>query len=166
MAAIAAAADVSRQAVYLHFSDRSELLLATVAHVDRSYPLEEMVQDVWDQPNARAALERYVELVADSSPHIIDVARTIDAARLTDPDLEAAWADRMAGRRAACARLIQWLDDDGELASDWQVGDATDYLWVQGSLRVWDDLCNRRGWPRAQYVTTMQRTLRAALLTD
>lgn len=155
MRAIAERAGVSRQALYLHFDDRAELLLATVDHIDSSGPLSDLHQRVWDAPNGVIALDRFVELHADYSPRIIEVARTIDAGRLADPDLAAAWDDRMAGRRRACARVIQRLQDDGALGGSWTVDRATDYLWVQTSLRVWDDLVNVRDWSRDRYVETM-----------
>ncbi|MDX1658981.1 MAG: TetR family transcriptional regulator [Nitriliruptorales bacterium] len=163
MGAIAQAAGVSRQALYLHFDDRAELLLATVDHIDSSGPLAELRRWVSEAPDGLTAVARFVELHAEYSPHIIEVARTIDAGRLTDPDLEAAWSDRMEGRRNACGRLIRWVAEDGALDPCWSPDGATDYLWSQTSLRVWDDLVNARGWSRDRYVTTMQRTVRRAL---
>lgn len=150
---------MSRQALCLHFDDRAELLLATVDHIDSSGPLADLHRRVWDAPNGAIALDRFVELHADYSPRIIEVARTIDAGRLADPDLAAAWEDRMAGRRRACGRVVSWLDEDGALSSSWTIEEATDYLWVQTSLRVWDDLVNVRGWARDRYVEKMQSTL-------
>ena len=165
MAAIAAEAGVSRQALYLHFTDRADLLVATVDHIDASGPLAEQSRRVEAAPDSVTALDRFVELHADYSPHIIEVARTIDAGRLTDSDLAAAWEDRQRGRRRACGRRVDALHEAGRLAPRWTTERATDFLWAQTSLRVWDDLVTTRGWSRDEFVDAIQTTLHATLVT-
>ncbi|MDX1691655.1 MAG: TetR/AcrR family transcriptional regulator [Acidimicrobiia bacterium] len=165
MQAIAEAADVSRQALYLHFRDRAGLLLATVDHIDDSGDLAEGVSFVRDAPDALAAMDRFVGLVAWTSPRIADVARTLDAARASDPDLEAAWQDRMAGRRRMCRELVGRLIDEGRLRPEWDPDAATDLLWEITSVRTWEDLVVDREWSPEAYMTAVQRVLRHGLTT-
>src|ERR1051325_5169237 len=56
---IARAAGVSRQAVYLHFGSRAELLIATVRYVDEVNNLEQRLQGLRTSANAIQTLESY-----------------------------------------------------------------------------------------------------------
>src|SRR5262249_37601845 len=57
---VARAACVSRQAVYLHFASRAELLVATVRYVDETLRLSERLEEVCSAPRGADALEAYV----------------------------------------------------------------------------------------------------------
>jgi AcrR family transcriptional regulator len=92
---VAKAAGVSRQAIYLHFGSRPALLLALVEFVDRSEGLSELSAQVRVAPTGVEALDRLVRMNATYEPRIRAVALAHDIARRSDPDLEAAWQDRM-----------------------------------------------------------------------
>lgn len=160
MAAVAKAAGVSRQAVYLHFGDRGGLLLALVEHMDRSLGIEELVPWVFGAPTGVEALERLVTVLARLHERIIGVARVFDAARLTDPDVAAAWDDRMAGRREAHRRVFQRIADEDRLADGWDVATAARLAYVLTLPRVWDELVVRGDWDSERYVEHLTALLR------
>jgi AcrR family transcriptional regulator len=74
MAQIAKKAKVSRQALYLHFADRAQLLDALVRYADEKRGLTSAIQHIVDAPTAREALGRMVSLQALQNPHLGDRA--------------------------------------------------------------------------------------------
>lgn len=151
LADIAREAGVSRQGLYLHFSSRTELLVALVQYVDREEGLAQRAAGVWDAPDGTTALERFVALHATYTPRIYPVAKTLLSGRYLDEAVAAAWEDRMRGRRQACQRILRWLQADGVLAPGWEVDDATDVLWALTSIQVWEQLVSDRGWSQHRY---------------
>lgn len=89
-------------------------------------------------------------------PHIAEIAQAMDVARRTDPAIEAAWQDRIGGRRHYCGRLARRLAADGGLAAGWDINDAADLLRLLISPRSWDDLVVERGLNPRRYVDRIQ----------
>src|SRR3954463_2094410 len=56
MAQIAKAARVSRQAVYLHFADRADLMVALARHLDQTLGLPADIQRIADAPSGAAMI--------------------------------------------------------------------------------------------------------------
>ncbi len=166
MGRIAEEAGITRRAVYLHFSNRSDLLLAVVDHVDETGPLQELSEVVWASPDARAALDEFVHLNAVYNPRIEAIALALSDAAATDEAAAHAWNDRMRGRRSACSRLVRWLDDEDGLAPDMSERDATDLLWALTGMRLWRDLVADRGWSTRRYERHVGAILRRTLLVD
>lgn len=165
MERVAEQAGISRRAVYLHFDSRTDLLLALVAHVDQTGSLPERVAHVWAAPTAVEALDRFVVLNARYNPEIGAIARALDEARGRDEAAGEAWADRMSGRRGACRRLVRWLSEDGVLADEWTVDDATDVLWAVTNVPAWRDLVVERGWSGRRYERRLRHVIGRALLS-
>lgn len=164
MAEVAKACGLSRQAVYLHFTNRSGLLIGLVEHMDRQLRLADLLQPVRDAATGREALERMVAAHATYHERIIGVARLLDAARQRDPDVAAAWEDRMAGRREQHRRIVQRIADDGQLAPGWDVETAGLLFYTVTLPHVWDELVTHRGWSPAQYREHLVHMLTRALL--
>ena len=151
MAEVAEQAGVSRQAVYLHFSDRTALLVALVHHVDEALGLPAKVAAIAQAPSARAAVAAMVALQAGDNPGLWPVARIFDSLRYGDPAVEAAWQDRLADRLRDCRALAQRFADEGALAPHLSLDAAADLLWTLTSLRLWEDLVIGRGWSAERY---------------
>ena len=160
---VARAAGVSRQSIYLHFGSRSALLLALVEHVDREEGLYDLVARVHTAPSALEELDRLVALNVAYEPRIRAVVLAHDAARRGDPDLEAAWQDRMRRRRALCAHLVARLGEEGLLSAGLSERDAVDLLWTLLGSRLHEDLVVDRGWSRKRYERRLRALLRSAL---
>lgn len=163
MAEIADAAGVSRQAVYLHFADRADLMLALVRHADEKRGLEKELRKIREAPDSLAAMREMVALQTRMNPGIWAAARAVDAVRRTDEAAERGWQDRLAYRLEGCRQMIRRLQDEGHLRSGLEPAAAADLLWSVTSLRMWEDLALERGWSARQYEKHVTELLLAAL---
>src|ERR1700745_2137516 len=98
MADIAKAAHVSRQAMYLHFADRADLMLALVRYADEKRGLDNEIRKIAEAPTGVAAMREMVSLQARMNPGIWAIARALDAVRRTDEAAERGWQDRLKHR--------------------------------------------------------------------
>lgn len=161
---IAKAAGVSRQAVYMHFGSRAGLLIATTHYVDKTLKLEDRVQPYRNAPTAIEALDAFIEFWVNYIPDIYGLAKALLAARETDEDAAAAWEDRMKAVRSGCQRVVERLNQEGLLAADWSVDEATDFFWALLSVRNWENLTLACGWTNTQFIGRMKQILRATLV--
>jgi AcrR family transcriptional regulator len=163
---VARRAGCSRQAVYLHFGDRTSLLVATARFVDEALGLERRIEPLRRAPDAATTLDRLTELHADYYPKIDDVVQALSRASAEDPAAEAALRDRAAQRRAGTRQVVARIRDEGVLAPQWTVDAATDLLFSITSIDVWRQLVVERGWSKRAYTERMQALLRRALLAS
>ena len=163
---IARAAGVSRQAIYLHFGSKADLLLALVAYVDEVADFADASRPFQDAKTSAQALDAAVVAVAAIDGRIHDIAAVLSAARRTDPAAEAAWQDRMTKRRSQARWLVEWLRREGLLADDWTIEDAADFVWTFLSVNTYVDLVIERGWSVERYVDRLRAVLRRSLLRD
>lgn len=156
MSDIAARAGVSRQALYLHFDTRADLLIATTRHMDEVLGVQDSLQA---SRNAATGIERiraFVDAWGHHLPKIHGVAGALLSMREDDAAAGAAWDERMAALREGCEAAIRALDRDGKLAPDWTVETATDLFWAMLSVRTWELLSVDCGWSTQDYVRRMQ----------
>lgn len=163
---IARTAGISRQAVYIHFKSRVELLVATTHYVDEVRDVDGRIRR-WEQ--AATGLERldeWVEFWGHYIPEIYQVGKALMAVRETDEAAEVAWNDRMTAVRTKCRETIGVLDREGMLAVEWTIEQAVDLLWSLLSVRSWEQLTKECGWSTAEYVVAMKKLLRRTLVRD
>src|SRR4029077_15240498 len=98
MSALARAVGISRQALYLHFPDRAQLLLALVAHVDDQEQLQAGRASVPQAVDTSEAVRAFAGMQAWRNPKIAAAARALDGTRHADRAAAAAWADRTGNR--------------------------------------------------------------------
>ena len=166
MSDVAREAGLSRQAVYLHFGNRANLLVETARYGDMVHRGPERIRAYQEAPNAVARLDALIEFWGNYVPDILGLARALRAARETDEAAAAAWDDRMGTVYSLCARVIADLESEGLLAPAWTPGAATDVLWAMLSISTWELLTIERGWSIAEYVTRTQLLARRAFVTD
>lgn len=165
MGEVARRAGVSRQAVYLHFRDRSGLLLALVRHMDDALGLGDDLAHVFAAPTGEEALTRAVMVHSTFNPGIDAVARVLEAVRDPADPLAAAWRERMAFRHQVHVDIVERIEADGRLASGWTVAAAADLVHTVTLPATWRELTGPMGWSTEGYVAGMTRMLRGALLT-
>lgn len=163
MADIAKAARLSRQAVYLHFADRADLMVALIRHIDEKRGLPKEIRKITEAPSGRDALREMASLQARMNPGVWAAARAVDAVRRTDRAAERSWQDRLKHRLDGCAAIVARLQREGDLREQLDPAAAADLLWVLTSLRVWEDLVLERGWSAKQYVEHITGVLFRAL---
>ena len=150
IADIAAAAGVSRQAVYLRFGNRPNLLLAAVQYRDMTSPTGAIKRAAEEDP-VPDALRHFVQAWFEHIPRIQPVAGLLAAASQVDSEAKVAWEDRMALLRRLSLALAQRLADGGVLKPEWTVEQAADWIWHRTHLDGWRHLVTERGWDTADY---------------
>ncbi len=164
MGDVADRAGVSRQALYMHFADRTELLVEVARYADATARTPTRQRRVDQASTGRDALREAIALQAYLKPRLQGVATAIDMLRRTDPAADAAWKEREHARLDRCEQVIRRLHDEGDLALGWDVAGAARCLWAVTSQRVWDDLVIDQCWSTARYRRHLTALLEAALL--
>ncbi|MBL4725738.1 MAG: TetR/AcrR family transcriptional regulator [Rhizobiaceae bacterium] len=157
MSDIAKAAGISRQALYLHFDDRSNLLIATTQYMDEKSGIEEQLQPSRDAPDGKTRLREYIKVMGNHFPNIQGVARALLAIKDTDEAARAAWDERMGAIREGCEAAITMLEAEGNLVKGLSRKVATDLLWVLLSFQNWDQLTNHCDWSSEEYISHIQK---------
>ncbi|MEM7545896.1 MAG: TetR/AcrR family transcriptional regulator [Pseudomonadota bacterium] len=163
MSDIAKEAGISRQAVYLHFPNRAELLIATTKHLDEVYGIDKQIEEARASGGARAALDGFVEVWGSYIPRIYPVAKALLAIRATDEAAALAWQDRMDAVRAICSEIVALLHASGDLSADLDRDIAVDLLWTLVSIRTWEQLTVESGWSEEQYQAHIRRLLHSSI---
>lgn len=156
MTDIARVAEVSRQAVYLHFASRGELIIAAVRHLDEVYGLDESLKKFREARSGVEILEAFIEFWGNYVPKIYGVAKALMAARGSDEAAAAAWKDRMNSVRDGCRRTVETIEHEGLLSPDWNVDEAVDLMWTMLSIENWERLTAECGWTVENYVDRLR----------
>ncbi|WP_108880416.1 TetR family transcriptional regulator [Anderseniella sp. Alg231-50] len=164
MSDIARQAGISRQAVYLHFPTRSELLIATTRYLDDIKGIDARLASSRNTATGVDRLDAFIEAWGNYIPEIHGIAKALLAMKDTDEAAELAWDDRMQAVRHGCVAAINAANNDGSLASDLPVKQATDILWTLLSVRNWEQLTRDCGQSQTQYIETLKRTAHRTLL--
>lgn len=164
MRQVAERAGLSRQALYLHFEDRTSLFLEVSRLADSTLRTPARQRRIEEAPTARDAFREAIALQAWLKPRLKGVATALDVLRRSDPAADAAWQEREHARLERCEQVIRRVHDDGELASGWDVSTAARCFWAVTSQGVWDDLAMDQGWTTSQYRTHITALLETALL--
>jgi AcrR family transcriptional regulator len=163
MSELARAVGISRQALYLHFTDRASLLLALVAYVDEREDLQAGIATVETAPDAPGQVRAWTQMQAWRNPKIAPFARVLDQARHTDQAVSAAWRDRTGNRMRGATAIITRLREEGRLHPSWDAEEAATLLCELTSFRVWDDLVNESGLRPDRYAEIVTTAALAAL---
>ena len=165
MSDIARQAGISRQAVYLHFPTRAELLVAVTRHIDRVKDTDKRLEASRNAAGGLERLDAFIDAWGNYIPEIHGVARALIAMKDTDEAAAAAWDDRMQAVRHGCEAAVQALDEDGLLRPENSLRQSIDILWTLLSVANWEQLTGACGWTQAQYIDAMKSLARAGLLS-
>ncbi len=155
MGDIGKAAGISRQAVYLHFRSRAELLVAATKHLDKVLDVDRRLAPSRAAKTGVERLALYIECWGNYIPEIYSVGKALLLAKDIDEAAAAAWRDRMLAMRDGCRAAIAALHSDGTLAPGWTPKRATDVLWTMLLVPNWENLTDECGWSTQQYVRWM-----------
>ena len=164
MADVAAAAGVSRQAVYLHFPSRAELLVTTTRYIDEVEDVGGKLATVFAADTGREQLESFVGVWGNYIPVVYGGAKRLLDIRAEDPDAETAWQDRMTGLLAICKRVVDTIAAEDQLADGLSKREATDLLWATVSIGKWELLTIERKVTQKRYLELTLQTLVRTLL--
>lgn len=166
MSDIAKAAGISRQALYLHFPNRAELLVATTRHIDVVKNVDARLERSRSATSGVERLHAFIEGWGGYIPQIHGMSVALRAMRSTDKEAAAAWNDRMKAVRHGCEAAVQAISLDGSLTRDLTEDAATDLLWTLLSVENWERLVKDCGWTQSAYEKTIKQTAEAALLSQ
>ena len=164
MSDIARAAGISRQALYLHFDARADLLIAATRYLDELNDSDAMLAASRAAATGVERLDAYIEAWGGYIPVVYPIAKPIMAMADTDEAAEAAWDGRMEAMRQGCAAAIEALHRDGRLRSEFDVETATDILWALLSVPTWEALTKKRGWRQDDYIARQKLVARRLLV--
>lgn len=165
MAAVATAAGVSRQTVYVQFGTRAGLLVQMVRERDEANPRRERVAAAIASPDPVQALLALTRELSGWWQDIHPIAQALYAAALTDKAARAAWEDRMTHLHALTEHVTRRLADAGMLAHGWNTTLARDWLAAHLNPLGWALLVKDSGWPQHLYEQRMT-TIATAVLID
>lgn len=160
---VAAAAGLSRQALYLLFGNRAGLLMALVDHLDATS----------DAPARLASLrqrdphdfEPYVRAWFGYLPVVLPVARALSAAATSgDEDARAAWQSRLRKLHAGFKVYATQLAVAHRLRPGWTADTAADWMLALTHVDLWQRLVVESGWRPEDHVARVVATLRMTLL--
>ena len=166
MTDIAKQAGISRQAVYLHFSTRADLLIAATHYLDELKGSEERLLA---SRSAKTGIERIDAFIKAWGAYIPDIYGSLSALlamKDTDEAAAEAWRQRMQDVREGCEAAIMALDKDGMLNSAYTPEQATDILWTMLSVRNWEQLTMECNWSHDKYIETMSSLARHTFVME
>ncbi|MEL7256585.1 MAG: TetR/AcrR family transcriptional regulator [Pseudomonadota bacterium] len=166
MSDIAKKAGVSRQALYLHFPNRTELFIATTRYQDEKFGVDDMLAESRSAKTGLDRLDAFVRAWGGYIPKIFAVAKTLMVMKETDEDAAKAWTQRMGDMREGCAAAIDALDRDGTLAKGLTPKEATDLLWTLLSISTWEHLTQECGWSQESYARHLHHLSKQILTTS
>ncbi len=164
MSDIAKKAGISRQALYLHFDSRVELMIATVQYVDQVKGLDQRLQQFQQASSGNELLETCVAVWGNYIPEIYGLAKALLNTRETDEATAAAWNGCMACLREVCQKTIEALVDEALLASDWTQETAIEAFWTIISIHNWEQLTIECGWSNEQYIERITMLLKRTFI--
>ncbi len=166
MTDIARHAGISRQALYLHFATRAELLIATTHYVDELLESEKRLAASRTAETGIQRLDAYIEAWGSYIPEVYGIAGALLAMKDTDEAAAKAWNERMEDMREGCEAAINALQNDKTLSPAYSPDEATDILWTMLSIRNWELLCIERGWSQKKYLENLKSLARRAFLAS
>ena len=164
MSDIAKAVGISRQALYLHYPTRAELLIATTKHIDT---VKKVNQRLELSRAARSGLERLhfsIKAWGGYIPEIHGISVALRNMRKNDKAAAKAWDDRMQAVRHGCQAAVVAIAKDGKLKFDLSEQIATDILWTLLTIENWEKLVINCGWIQSAYEEKMIELAEIAIL--
>ncbi|WP_323784931.1 TetR/AcrR family transcriptional regulator [Thalassovita sp.] len=165
MSDIAKQAGISRQALYLHFPTRADLLIATTRHLDEVKEVDTRLAASRAAGSGRERLALFVEAWGNYIPEIHGVACALMAMQDSDEEARNAWANRMQAVREGCEAAVEMIENDGLLVPGLNRKTATDLIWTLLSVRNWEQLRQDCGWSQDDYIAATKRLAELAIVT-
>jgi AcrR family transcriptional regulator len=164
MSDIAKAVGISRQALYLHFPNRTELLVATTRHVDAVKDVDGRLARSRSASSGIERLHAFIEAWVGYIPEIHGLSVALRAMRASDEAAADAWDDRMQAVRHGCAAAVRAIAEDGDLNPKLTEQTATDLLWTLLSVENWERLVRECGWSQTAYEQAVKNLAEQSLL--
>jgi len=163
---IAKAAGISRQALYLHFTNRTDLMIATVQYVDEVKGLYDKLTSLEEAKTSTELLERCVDIWCNYIPEIYGMAKALLKTRDTDEATAAAWDGAMGCLRDLCETIIKRMEKEKILDPKWSRREAVDMMMTIISFYNWEQLVMEYGWSQKKYIKWIKTLLKQTFIKD
>ena len=164
MSDIAKAVGISRQALYLHYPTRAELLIATTKHIDTVKKVDQRLELSRAAGSGLERLHFFIKAWGGYIPEIHGMSVALRDMRKNDKAAAEAWDDRMQAVRHGCQAAVRAIAKDGKLRSDLTEQVATDILWTLLTVENWEKLVLDCAWSQSAYEDKMIELAEIALL--
>ena len=164
MSDIAKAVGISRQALYLHYPTRTELLIATTKHIDTVKKVNQRLELSRTAGSGIERLHFFIKAWGGYIPEIHGISVALRNMRKNDKAAAEAWDDRMQAVRHGCQAAVVAIAKDGKLKFDLSEQIATDILWTLLTIENWEKLVIDCAWPQSTYEQKMIELAETALL--
>ena len=164
MSDIAKAVGISRQALYLHYPTRAELLIATTKHIDTVKKVNQRLELSRAAGSGLERLHFFIKAWGGYIPEIHGMSVALRNMRKNDKAAAEAWDDRMQAVRHGCQAAVRALAKDRKLRSDLTEQVATDILWTLLTVENWEKLVLDCAWSQSAYEDKMIELTETALL--
>jgi AcrR family transcriptional regulator len=169
MKAIAGEAGTSVETVYAQGS-KAALLLAAVDRAlggdDDDVPLTERAEftAALARSSATGTIEAFVRALVRVAQRASGLLVAFEDAAAADSSTAELWAAAEQHRKADCRRLVQAVADRGPLPLGWDVGTATDAVWLLATPRRAHIALHTLGWSADRLVDASTRQIGALLI--
>ena len=164
MSDIAKAVGISRQALYLHYPTRTELLIATTKHIDTVKKVNQRLKLSRTAGSGVERLHFFIKAWGGYIPEIHGISVALRNMRKNDKAAAEAWDDRMQAVRHGCQAAVVAIAKDGKLKFDLSEQIATDILWTLLTIENWEKLVINCGWLQSAYEEKMIELAEIAIL--
>jgi len=164
MSDIAKAVGISRQALYLHYPTRAELLIATTKHIDTVKKVNQRLELSRTAGSGIERLHFFIKAWGGYIPEIHGISVALRNMRKNDKAAAEAWDDRMQAVRHGCQAAVVAIAKDGKLKFDLYEQIATDILWTLLTIENWEKLVINCGWLQSAYEDKMIELAEIAIL--
>ena len=161
---IAKAVGISRQALYLHYPTRAELLIATTKHIDTVKKVNQRLELSRTAGSGIERLHFFIKAWGGYIPEIHGISVALRNMRKNDKAAAEAWDDRMQAVRHGCQAAVVAIAKDGKLKFDLSEQIATDILWTLLTIENWEKLVINCGWLQSAYEEKMIELAEIAIL--
>lgn len=161
LGAVAKKAGVSRQAIYLHFPSKVELLTALHRHIfatDVAPAVER--HPITDAMSALDALDAMIAVDVEVVSKVWRVHEALQMARRQHPEVEETLRPREADRYGELLELGRRLEREGALPAKVCVATFADMLWGLMNVGTYRNLVIERAWSLDQYRRWVRSTIR------
>ena len=160
LGAVAKKAGVSRQAIYLHFPSKVDLLAALHLHIFETdvVPVIER-HPITDDMTALDALDTSIAADVETIASVWRIHEALTTARRQHPEVEKTLRPREDERYSELLTLGRRLKREGELPRNIRAGTFADILWGLVSVGTYKGLVNERGWSLDRYRRWVRDTI-------
>ena len=167
LGAVAKKAGVSRQAIYLHFPSKAELLSALHLHIFATEVVPALERHPrGDAMSALDALDAMIAVDVEVVSKVWRIHEALQIARRQHPEVEETLRPREEERYGELLDLGHQLKRERALPPNIRVGTFADVLWGLISVGTYRSLVIERGWSLNQYKRWIRSTIRLQISAD